>query len=239
MRCGTRVSTAQASVFERHQWYLSTLSRFDRVLYLCVGSAYTGNFATATAWQALQDPDRHLRIIDTGAASGRLGIVALASAQYARRTQDPEAVVRFAREAVAHSDELVFLDQLKYLAAGGRISKTKGFFGDLLHKKPIITPAADGAAKVGIVRNRPEQLAFALNRLQTVFQKHAAPYILLQYSDNREWVEQSAAAQIAQLLPSARIVFRPLSLTSGAHMGPGTWAVAYLPEAFNPDRKEI
>jgi len=232
MSGGTRVSTAQASAFERHQCYLSAVSRFDRVLYLCVGSVYTGNYDTAVAWKAQNDPDDRLTIIDTGAASGRLGIMALAAARYAQRVRDPQAVVHFAREAVAHSGELVFLDQLKYLAAGGRISKTKGFFGDLLHKKPIITPTAQGAAKVGIVRNRGEQLAFALERLQHTFEKTAAPFILLQYSDNQQWVEETAAARVRALLPAARIWFRPLSLTSGAHMGPGTWAVAYLPATF-------
>jgi DegV family protein with EDD domain len=232
MRNGTRVSTAQASIYERHQCYLSALSRFERVLYLCVGSVYTGNFATARTWKARNDPDQRLTVINTGTASGRLGIVALAAAHYARRSDDPEAVIRFARDAVAQSGELVFLDRLKFLAAGGRISKAKGFFGDWLHKKPIITPAADGAARVGIVHSRAEQLAFALDRLQRCFERGAAPFIMLQYSDNREWVEQTAAAQIRTLLPAARIIFRPLSLTSGAHMGPGTWAAAYLPAAF-------
>lgn len=232
MHNGTRISTAQASVYERHQCYLSAMSRFDRVLYLCVGSVYTGNYESAAVWRENNDPDQRLTIIDTGFASGRLGIVALATARYALQTADPEAVVRFARDAVAQSEELVFLDQLKFLAAGGRISKTKGFFGDLLHKKPIITPTADGAARVGIVRNRSEQLRFALNRLQAGFEKEAAPFILLQYSDNLEWVEQTAAVQIGEMLPAARIVFRPLSLTSGAHMGPGTWALAYLPPSF-------
>jgi fatty acid-binding protein DegV len=30
--------------------------------------------------------------------------------------------------------------------------------------------------------------------------------------------------------PQAEIFLQPLSLTSGAHMGPGTWGVAFLPE---------
>ncbi len=229
MNRGVRVSTAQASVFERHQSYLSAVSRHDKVLYLCVGSVYTGNFETATAWKGENDGDNRLTIIDTGLASGRLGIVVLATARYARNCDDPEAVIDFAADAVARSRELVFLDQLKFLAAGGRISKTKGFFGDLLHKKPIITPTAQGAAKVGIVRNRREQLSFALERLGRDFRKEDAPFILLQYSDNQDWVKHTVAEQIRQLLPASDIVFTPLSLTSGAHMGPGTWGVAYLP----------
>lgn len=233
MAGGKRVSTAQMSVFQRHQSYLSAVSRFERVLYLCVGSVYTGNFETALAWRAAHDTGGRLTIIDTGAASGRLGITALAAARFARKSRDPEEVVKFAERAVAQSQELVFLDQLKYLAAGGRISKTSGFFGDLLHMKPIITPLAHGAAKVGMVRTREAQLSFALKRLESCFGPGEAPLILLQYSDNQAWVEDVAARELRSLLPAARILFRPLSLTSGAHMGPGTWAVAFLPGTFD------
>ena len=69
--------------------------------------------------------------------------------------------------------------------------------------------------------------------LQKSFDPGATPLILLQFTDNREWVEGVVAGQVRSLLPAARILFRPLSLTSGAHMGPGTWAVAFLPGAFN------
>ncbi len=56
MRQGVRVSTSQASVFERHQYYHRILTQYPKVLYLCVGSVFTGNyvanrddFKTATA----------------------------------------------------------------------------------------------------------------------------------------------------------------------------------------------
>jgi hypothetical protein len=233
MADGQRVSTAQASVFQRHQSYLSAVSRFERVIYLCVGSAYTGNFETARSWQATHGMGRRVTIIDTGAASGRLGIVALATACYARESQDPDAVVRFAQQAVTQSQELVFLDQLKYLAAGGRISKKSGFFGNLLHIKPIITPSANGATKVGMVRTRKGQLSFALKQLEGFFNPKEAPLMILQYSDNLAWVKKVVGRAMRSLLPAARILLRPLSLTSGVHMGPGTWAVAFLPGAFD------
>jgi DegV family protein with EDD domain len=229
MAGGTKVTTAQASGFERHQSYESATRLHERVLYLCVGSVYTGNFQVATAWQAEQDLGRRMAVIDTGAASGRLGIVALATARYAREASSPDEVLAFARKAVGFSQEYVFLDQLKYLAAGGRISKTKGFFGDLLHFKPIISPRAEGAVKVGVVRNRQEQVKFSMDRLAEAFGQEDTPMILLQYSDDRSWVEEVVLPNLASAFPKADIVVRPLSLTSGAHMGPGTWALAFLP----------
>jgi hypothetical protein len=83
------------------------------------------------------------------------------------------------------------------------------------------------------VRSRDDQLAFGLKHLENSIDPGAAPLILLQFTDNREWVEGVVASKVRSLLPAARILFRPLSLTSGAHMGPGTWAVAFLPGAFN------
>jgi DegV family protein with EDD domain len=229
MRQGVRVSTSQASVFERHQYYQRVLTQYPRVLYLCVGSVFTGNYDVAVDWKAQNDPDNRLTVIDTGAASGRLGAIVIATARYAAQTNDPEAVINFAQRAVEKCEEYVFLDKLKYLAAGGRLTKTSAFFGDMLHVKPIISPIAEGAKKVGAVKNRNGQLKYALDKLEGAFDKDSVPFIMLEYSDNRDWINGTVKKDIRALYPSAEIILQPLSLTSGVHMGPGTWAVAYLP----------
>jgi DegV family protein with EDD domain len=230
MRQGVRVSTSQASVFERHQYYQRLLTQFPKVLYLCVGSVFTGNYDVAVEWKAQNDPDDRLTVIDTGAASGRLGAMVIATARYATQTEDPEAVIKFAQRAVEKCEEYVFLDKLKYLAAGGRLAKSSAFFGDVFHVKPIITPTAEGAKKVGAVKNRNGQLKYALEKLESAFDKESSPFIMLEYSDNRDWVSNTVKTEIQARYPSAEIILQPLSLTSGVHMGPGTWATAFLPE---------
>ncbi|MCP4691245.1 MAG: DAK2 domain-containing protein, partial [Desulfobacterales bacterium] len=60
MRKGVKASTAQASVFERHQRYRGVLDQRARVLYLCVGSVYTGNHEVAEAWRKENDPEGRL-----------------------------------------------------------------------------------------------------------------------------------------------------------------------------------
>jgi DegV family protein with EDD domain len=229
MRSGVRVTTAQASVFERHQRCQSILSRYGQALYLCVGSVYTGNYEVVAAWKARNDPENRLSVIDTGLASGRLGIAALATARYAIQADDAEQVMRFAETAVRKSQEYIFLDRLQYLVAGGRLSKTKGFLGDLFHMKPVISPTAEGVVKAGTVRDKNEQLEFALGKLEKGLGQDTGPLIMLEYSDNRPWVENTVLGEIKSRYASAEIILQPLSLTSGAHMGPGTWAIAFLP----------
>jgi DegV family protein with EDD domain len=229
MRRGARVSTAQASTFERCQYYEYLTQRYKHIIYLSVGSAYTGNFGTASRWAAENDNGRRMSVIDTGAASGRLGLIAQCVAQFANSGAAGPDIIRFAHSACRLCNELVFLDQLKYLAAGGRISKSSGFFADMLKMKPVIRPGSDGAQKVGVVRNRRDQVAFALDRLRRDLVDATPVEILLQYTDNQDWVVSHVQPRIESLLPSARIRVAPMSLTAGAHMGPGTWAMAYLP----------
>jgi DegV family protein with EDD domain len=228
MRRGIRVTTAQASIFERHQRFQSIISRYGTALYLCVGSVYTGNYRAAAAWKENNDPENRLTVIDTGLASGRLGIVALTTVRHADRADRAEEVMRFAAAAVQESVEYVFLDRLQYLVAGGRLSKSKGYVGDFFHLKPVISPTAAGAVKAGTVRNQGAQLEFALEKLSNDLIPDAGALILLEYSDNRRWVEDTVLREIENRYPSAEIILQPLSLTSGVHMGPGTWGVAYM-----------
>ncbi len=227
MRAGQRVTTAQASTFERHHHYQRVCSQYRKTLYLCVGSAFTGNYATAIAWKEHNDPENRLEVLDTGAASGRLGLIAMLAARQARRTDSPELVIDFARKAMSNCMEYVFIDELKYLVAGGRVSKAGGFFGDLLNMKPVVSPTSEGVRKVGVVRSQKGQLDFALKQLDKLFDASVTPFILLQYSDNKEWVQSTIQQQLQDLLPKAEILLIPLSLSSGVHMGPGTWSLAF------------
>ncbi len=228
MRQGARVSTAQASTFERQQQYTAAIQQHDTILYLCVGSVYTGNFAAATEWKNTFDSQDQLHIVDSGAASGRLALITLQTARFADSADNAGDVVAYARQQCLDCYEYVFINELKYLVAGGRISKAKGFFGDLLHKKPVISPLAHGVEHMGMTRSKSEQLLFALDKLTS--EASPQPLILLQYSDNRQWVRENVLPAISSLLPDAKILIIPLSLTSGVHMGPGTWAVAFSGE---------
>lgn len=233
MRAGEKISTAQASVFERHQHFQRLLQTYSATLYLCVGSAFTGNYETAVAWQSRHDPQNRLTIIDTGAASGRLAVMVLAAARLASRGVDLDTIVAFVQASLSTCREYIFIDRLKYLAAGGRLSRPSAVVGDLLNVKPVISPLPTGAEKIGSVRNQSEQLRFALRQLKTDLAETAAPLILLEYSDNREWVQAEVEHVIRKQFPTAEIILQPLSLTTGAHTGPGTWAVAVHPDPAN------
>jgi DegV family protein with EDD domain len=227
MREGGKVTTAQAALAERHRLYQNICEQFGRTLYLAVGSAYTGNYDAAAAWKREHDPGDLLTVIDSGAASGRLALLALLVSRYCQGASSAEAVRNYTLRLAEACQEYVFIDTLRYLVAGGRVSRTSGLFGDLLHLKPVISPTREGVRKVGLVRNRQQQLDFALEKVEKEITNPRKAVLLLQYSDNEAWVTEVAKPPLQALLPGAEIVLVPLSLTSGVHMGPGTWSLAF------------
>jgi DegV family protein with EDD domain len=227
MRRGVAVSTAHPSDFERSECYRKAQSLFPLTLYIAVGSAFTSNAVFAEKWHRVNDPAGKMVVIDSGAASGRLGLAVLATAEFARRTDDAERSVAFAREAVTKCRELMFIDRLKYLAAGGRLSKPASVFGDLLGMKPVVSPEPTGVEKVATVKNRRQQVELAVKEATALLADGGQ--LMLEYTDNREWVAGELAERLAAACPKANLRVRPFSLTTGAHIGPGSWGVAMLP----------
>lgn len=228
MKAGIRVSTSQASDVERFESYHNTLKLYERVLYLCVGSFYTGNYHSAMKWKGENDPENRMTVIDTGAASGKLGLAVRLVADFSFRVDEPEEVVAFARRTIPKVQEYLFLERLQFLAAGGRMSKTGAFFGDVLRLKPIVSPCPDGVRKMGVVRSTKEQVKFALRHLERELPKDRKTILLLEYSDNRAWLEEVLKPEIEAQFPLTAVTLQLLSLTSAAHMGPGSWGMALL-----------
>ncbi len=230
MKAGAKVSTGQPSLLERHECYHNVMKFYERVLYLCVGSFYTGNYDVAMKWKEQNDPEDRMTILDTGVASGKLGLIARAAAEFSLTVDDPSEVIAFSKNAIQRVQEYIFLDTLQFLAAGGRMSKTGAFFGDVLHIKPIISPYPDGARKIGVARSVKDQVKFAFRRLDKEIPKDRETTLLLEYTDNREWLTGEIKPEIERRFPSVKIILQPLSLTTAAHVGPGAWGIAFFTE---------
>ncbi len=222
MRKGQKVTTAQASNEERHLHYQAACSQHNNVLYIATGSAFTGNYATALAWKKGHDAAGNMEVVDSGAASGRLALIALLAARLAATGASMADLLSYVSRLVDAAKEYVFINEMKYLVAGGRVSRTRGLFADIFHMKPVISPMAEGVRRMAVLRSREAQLEYVFEKLDGA----TDPLLLLQYTDNKQWLSEDVAALFRRNLPGAEILLLPLSLTSGVHMGPGTWSVA-------------
>ncbi len=225
LRKKDKVSTAQSSNLIRQSILQQSCRQNKKVIYLCTGSAYTGNYAFARQWQKEHDRGNKLAVIDSGASSGKLGLMLLLLSRFLQAESNWDKVSRFAQELPNKCYEYIFINELSYLVAGGRVSKLKGFAGDLLGLKPVISPKKTGVKKITSVKNRQQQVELALRKINELKDKELV--ILLQYSDNKDEVQKEIKPLIKETLPDAELITAPLSLSSAIHMGPETWAMAW------------
>jgi hypothetical protein len=83
--------------------------------------------------------------------------------------------------------------------------------------------------KAGAVRRPQDQPRWLLKRLAADLPDSRGAVVMLQYTDNLTWIEEKLQPLVARAVPGAEILIQPLSLTTGVHTGPGSWAAAFLP----------
>jgi fatty acid-binding protein DegV len=77
-------------------------------------------------------------------------------------------------------------------------------------------------------------MKFAFRCLEQNILKDQKAALLLEYSDNKEWLEGEIKPEIERRYPLMQIIVQPLSLTTAAHVGPGSWGIAFFAE--NPQK---
>jgi fatty acid-binding protein DegV len=128
-----------------------------------------------------------------------------------------------------NTTEYMFLDRLEFLARGGRLAKTKAFFGDLFHKKPVVTPTPEGVRKVDVVGTHQQQVDWLKAHLERELPREGPLIVMMEYTDNRDRIAGIVEHVITPLRPDVDVLIRPFSLTTGVHIGPGSWGIAFLP----------
>lgn len=125
------------------------------------------------------------------------------------------------------------VDTLEYLRRLGRIGRAAAMAGTLLKVKPIVTVARDGVVEA---RDRVRTLEHALERmvdLTTAEIQGARTRVAVLHADAREAAER-LYEKVQARLPCSETVLDYLTPVIGAHAGPGTVGLAFLPEEEAP-----
>ena len=223
MKHGVVFKTASPSIKDAQQFISGTAEVAKLVLYIGVGSAYTS--IQDLVRSAVGADNTNVVIVDTHAASGQQGIVALACAIKAKETHTKNELIAFAKNQADTAKEYLIINDLKYLSRSGRIGKIKAAAAGALSLKPIIGHGVSGAITYAKTRSHKA----ALNKITGWISSHPGSgrlLVLLEYTDNKDWLK-TVRKQLESILPQTTKFYEsPLSATSAVHMGPGTWGIA-------------
>ena len=181
---------------------------------------------------AAQQAPIPVTVVDSRSLGMAMGYAVLAAADAAAAGEDAKSIAALALSRCKASTVVFYVDTLEHLRRGGRIGAASAFLGSALAIKPILSLRDGHISALEKVRTS----ARALSRLEELAVEAALKAdgcdgvdIAVQHLDSLTRAE-SLAERLRERAASAhevRVV--ELGAVVGAHVGPGTIAVAVSP----------
>jgi DegV family protein with EDD domain len=201
----------------------------DAVVSVHISSDMSGTVGSAML-AASQSPIP-VEVVDSRSVGMAMGFAALSAAVAAQQGMDAKAVAAIASSRARAATVIFYVDNLEHLRRGGRIGAASALLGSALAIKPLLELSDGHIDPIEKVRtaaralSRLEELALrAVNEAQG-----SGVDIAVHHLDS----ETRAADLIERLrtrVPSSTtVVLVELGAVVGAHVGPGTIAVAVSP----------
>jgi DegV family protein with EDD domain len=187
---------------------------------------------------AAEDSPVPVTVVDSRALGMAMGYAVLAGARLAAAGASADEVADAVRATCASSTVVFYVDTLEYLRRGGRIGKAGALLGSALSIKPILGLRDGHIVPLERVRTstraiaRIEDLAV---EAATALPAHAVGVdVAVHHLDSPERAERLAERLAARLGDDAAVRVVELGAVVGAHVGPGTLAVAVVPRVVPP-----
>jgi DegV family protein with EDD domain len=212
--------------FEKFQ--LAT-QRYQNIVCITVGSQFSNATLNAAKLAAQLTHDRYPRtrieVIDSNAAAGAEGLIALQAARLAKSGQSIEQVITGIKNLIPRVRLLAVLDTLYYLEKSGRVPKMKAWAASLLGIKPLCD--LTGGNPRLLAKPRGKQRAIAL-LFQTAF-KHLgnSPVHLNIMHANAPDTAKTMHIKAKAIFNCEEVLVSEFTPVMGAHTGPGLLGLAF------------
>ena len=197
------------------------LDGYERILSLHIAGRLSGTLESARTAAGMLGDDR-VRTVDSESASAAIAMLGLAVQRRLERGTTDEEVDELATRYRRGAGLLFTVDTFEYLVRGGRVGRARGWAGELLHIKPILTIEGGEVVPVKRVRgNRKAFLEFA-STFEAGTQDSPSLKVGIAHADAPERAE-ALRKMVREIRPSAEIEHvAMLGPVLGAHAGPGT-----------------
>ncbi|MEO7422912.1 MAG: DegV family protein [Ornithinibacter sp.] len=174
-------------------------------------------------------------VLDSRALGMAMGYAVLAGARLAATGAGASEVTELVREMCGAATVVFYVDTLEYLRRGGRIGKAGALLGSALSIKPIlglrdgsIVPLEKVRTSSRAIARLEELAAEAVQRLQGAHPGEMVD-LAVHHLDSVDRAERLADRLRVRLGESVAVRVVELGAVVGAHVGPGTLAVAVVP----------
>ncbi len=236
MEEGVMTKTSQLNAQDYYNYFENLINEgYKEILHLTLSSGISGTINSARlAVNMINEKykDVKIYIVDSLAASSGYGLLMEKLADLKDEGKSIEEVRDWAENNRLFINHWFFSTDLKYFVRGGRISKTSGFFGNMLHVCPLLNVNNEGRLipREKIVGKKKVINAIVQKMIENA--KDGKDYNDYCYISHSAVYEDAKAVKdkIEEYFPNlkGKVEIFDIGTTIGSHTGPGTVALFFV-----------
>lgn len=225
MAAGSKPTTSQVNVGQFESVFRQAAEKGKAVLYVAFSSVLSGTCQSALMARDIvleEYPDAVIEVVDTLAAAGGEGYLAMLAAQARDQGLSLQETKKLVLDTAPRLHTFFLVDDLYHLMRGGRLSKTSALVGSLVNIKPLLWLDPSGKLVPLVkLRGRKKGMREMVKRATADLGHETA---VVAYSTDTEAAE-SLKAQLLENEKIKHVLILPLGPVISAHVGPNTLAV--------------
>ncbi|MFD1929158.1 DegV family protein [Sporosarcina siberiensis] len=229
IREGKNPKTSQVSPELLLELWEELATSGDEGIYISFSSELSGTYDTSVMIknQVLEsNPNLNLITIDSKCASLGYGLLIKEAVRLRNENEDLETIERKIRFMAAHMEHLFTVEDLDYMARGGRVSKTSAFIGGLLNIKPLLHVEDGKLVPIEKHRGRKKVLRRIIELMAERGSQLSEQTIAISHGDDEAIALELKALVEEQFHPKSVEIYL-IGSVIGAHAGPGTVSVFF------------
>lgn len=211
-------TTAQPMPVDFANMYTELSKDYDEILSIHLSSKVSGTYNSAIQGRKMYSGKAKIEVVDSQSLSMGLGLIALALARLARSGIGLEDLVKEALNICTKIKIFGVLDTLKYLLAGGRVTKSKAIIGSILNIKPVLTLKDGEIVQYAMERSYSKGMDRIVKILKGIGE---IAELAIVYSTDLEKAE-ILKHKLIDFVSEEKILTARLGAGLGVHGGPGT-----------------
>jgi DegV family protein with EDD domain len=230
IREGQVPKTSQVSPLHFEETFMKMAEQNEDGIYVSFSSGLSGTYQTAVMiLEQVKEkyPDFKLSIIDSKAASLGYGLIVKAAAAKAQSGVSKEDIQQDIEFRCRHLESLFTVNDLEYLAKGGRVSKASAFLGGLLNIKPLLTVEDGKLVPIEKLRGKKKLLRRIIELMKENGTSFEMQTVGISHADDEDTALEMKKL-ILDELNAKEVYITSIGSAIGAHTGPGTIAIFYF-----------
>lgn len=236
LREGTMPKTSQISPDRVLDTFTKYLEEGKDIMYISFSSKMSGSYQTTTMLcEDLREkyPDRAIEVIDGKAGATALGLILIKAAQLREAGLKVNEVGDKIRESISHVEHIFSLDNLEWLAKGGRLSKGKALVGDLLNIKPLLEIEDGKILQYGKARGNKKAYKALVKEVKNRVGSYTDQVIGISHVDDLERAKKMQSL-IEVEIGIKNFMICPIGSTLSVYLGLGGIGVCFFNEKESP-----